>query len=285
MYLFLLFRLIDHLMPTQISEIISCLNEHAPFALAEPWDNVGLLVGDRFRTVTSVLIGLDPTSTLAEEAINRGADTIITHHPLIFKPLPTIDTATPTGRFIEMVIARQISVIACHTNLDSAATGVSDALGRAIGIERLQPLVPNAGSSNPEHGMGRIGILEKPCVSKDFLRILGKALDLKALSVIGQIPEIISSVAICGGSGSDLAPIARDRGADLFITAEIKHNVARWAEEHGFCMIEGTHYATERYAINLLYELLEKEQLSRGWGITVSSTTTEFNPFVLTYID
>ncbi len=285
MYLFLLFRLIDRHMPTRISDIISCLNEHAPFALAEPWDNVGLLIGDSSRPVTSILIGLDPTSTLAGEAIAKGADTIITHHPPIFKPLPAIDTATPTGRFIEMVVSSRISVISCHTNLDSAATGVSDALARAIGIEGLRPLLQSSADNNPEHGMGRIGKLEKPQPFKDFMRVLGKALNVQALSVVGQIPEFISSVAVCGGSGSDLSPIARNAGADIFITAEIKHNIARWAEEQGFCLIEGTHYATERYAVNLLQELLEKEQIYRGWGITVASTTTERAPFVLTYID
>lgn len=285
MYLFLLFRLIDRHMPTRISDIISCLNEHAPFALAEPWDNVGLLIGDSSREVSSILIGLDPTSTLAGEAIAKGADTIITHHPPIFKPLPAIDTATPTGRFIEMVISGRISVIACHTNLDSAATGVSDALARAIGIIGLRPLLPNPAGNTPGHGMGRIGTMEKPLPSHDFLRVLGKALNLQALPVVGKIPATISSVALCGGSGSDLSPIARNAGADIFITAEIKHNIARWAEEQGFCLIEGTHYATERYAVNLLQELLEREQVSRGWGIAVASTTTERSPFVLTYTD
>ncbi len=272
-------------MPTRISEIISCLNEHAPFTLAESWDNVGLLVGDAARSVTSILIGLDPTCNLAEEAINRGADAIITHHPLIFKPLPAIDTASPTGRFIEMAISHRICVIACHTNLDSADNGVSDILANAVGLDRVQPLLPSSASDNPGHGMGRIGSFAKARPAADFLRDLGAALGLPALFIVGKMPATISTVAVCGGSGSELAAIAYERGADIFITAEIKHNIARWAEEQGFCLIEGTHYGTEHHAVTLLTEILEKENLSRNWGITVSPTTTEHHPFVLTHID
>ena len=285
MYLFLLFRLIALPMPTRISEIISCLNEHAPFSLAESWDNVGLLVGDSARTVTSILIGLDPTCNLAEEAINRGADAIITHHPLIFKPLSAIDTASPTGQFIEMTLSHGISVIACHTNLDSAENGVSDILAKAVGLNHVQPLLPSTFSGNLGHGMGRIGSFTKARPAVDFLRNLGAALGLPALFIAGKLPEPISTVAVCGGSGSELASIAHERGADIFITAEIKHNIARWAEEKGFCLIEGTHYGTEHHAVTLLTELLEKENLSRNWEITVSPTTTEHHPFVLTHID
>lgn len=285
MYLFLLFRLIVLPMPTRISEIISFLNEHAPFALAESWDNIGLLVGDSTRTVTSILIGLDPTCTLAEEAISLGADAIITHHPLIFKPLPAIDTASPTGRFIEMTVSHRISVIACHTNLDSAERGVSDILAKAVGLEHVQPLLPNFTLNNPAHGMGRIGRFAKARPAADFLRDLGAALGLPAFFIAGRLPATISTVAVCGGSGSELASLARDRGADIFITAEVKHNTARWAEEQGFCLVEGTHYGTEHHAVTLLAELLEKENLSRSWGITVSPTTTEHHPFVLTHID
>jgi dinuclear metal center YbgI/SA1388 family protein len=285
MYLFLLFRLIALPMPTRISEIISCLNEHAPFSLAESWDNVGLLVGDPTRTVTSILIGLDPTCTLAEEAISAGADAIITHHPLIFKPLPAIDTASPSGRFIEMTISHRISVIACHTNLDSADGGVSDILAKAVGLDHVEPLLPSSTSANPAHGMGRIGRFAKAKPAAEFLRDIGAAVGLPAFFIAGRLPAAISTVAVCGGSGSELASIARERGADVFVTAEIKHNVARWAEEQGFCLIEGTHYGTERHAVTLLTELLRRESLSRNWGVAVSPTTTEHHPFVLTHID
>lgn len=272
-------------MTIRIKDIIFSLNVHAPFNLSESWDNVGLLLGDMERRVSSVLIGLDPTCSLIDEAISIGADTVITHHPLIFKPIPAINTAEPVGKFIEKAILHQISVIACHTNLDSAANGVSDALAKALGLFDLQPLLASPEATHSAQGMGRIGSFPEAIPAPTFLRHLGKALDLSSVFIAGRLPETIFTVALCGGSGSDLAPIARERGADLYITAEIKHNIARWAEEHEFCLIEGTHYGTERHAVALLAEILNTENLSHNWDITVTQTQTEHHPFVLTHIE
>jgi dinuclear metal center YbgI/SA1388 family protein len=271
-------------MATRIKDILSGLNEHAPFSLAEAWDNIGLLLGDTERRVSSLLIGLDPTCSLVDEAVALGADTIVTHHPLIFRPLPTINTAEPVGKFIEKAVLNRISVIACHTNLDSAVNGVSDALARALGLVDLVPLVAHAQATDPSQGMGRIGRFPEALASPVFLRRLGTALDLPSVSIAGRLPETVTTVALCGGSGSDLAAVARERGADLYLTAEIKHNIARWAEELGFCLIEGSHYGTERHAVALLADLLESENQARSWGITITRTETERHPFVLTHI-
>ena len=273
-------------MSPQIKDIISSLNSHAPFGLAEPWDNVGLLIGHPEREVTSLLIGLDPTSTLIDEAISIGADTLITHHPLIFQPISAIDTTTPVGRVIEIALQQGINVIACHTNLDSAENGVSDALGRALGLTDLSPLTTNPRANLPDQqGMGRIGRYPEGINASAFLQHLRQALGLKAVHIAGQVPDTIRTVAICGGSGSDLAGIALEKGADIFLTAEIKHHVARWAEESSFCLIEGTHYATERPAISLLADFLQTEKISRKWDISITQTQTERHPFVLTYIE
>jgi dinuclear metal center YbgI/SA1388 family protein len=272
-------------MPITIREIIARLHEHAPLTLAEPWDNAGLLLGDPDREATCILIGLDPTTSLVEEAIALGVDTIITHHPLIFKPLAAINTAEPTGRFIETALSHRISVIACHTNLDSAANGVSDALARAIGLNIVQPLVAGSAADDLHQGLGRIGRFPEAVPSATLLRRLGEALQLSALFIAGRLPESISTVALCGGSGSDLAAVAHARGADIYITAEIKHHTARWAEECGFCLIEGTHYGTERHAVALLADILQAENIARNWNIVIQQTLTEHHPFVLTHID
>jgi len=229
---------------------------------------------------------LDPTSTLIDEAISIGADTLITHHPLIFQPISAIDTTTPVGRVIEIALQQGINVIACHTNLDSAENGVSDALARALGLADLSPLTTNPRANLPDQqGMGRIGRYPEGINASAFLQHLRQALGLKAVHIAGQVPDTIRTVAICGGSGSDLAGIALEKGADIFLTAEIKHHVARWAEESSFCLIEGTHYATERPAISLLADFLQTEKTSRKWDISITQTQTERHPFVLTYIE
>ena len=268
-------------MGVTVADIMSCLDEIAPFAMAETWDNVGLIVGDRRREVRTILVGLDPTNRLLEEAIDRGADTVVTHHPAIFRPIPSIDTADVAGRMLETALSGRLNLIACHTNFDAVSHGVNDVLASLLGLSELQPLVP-AGPESPEGtGMGRIGRYSNIKKRNEFIACLLDVLELPYVQVAGNLPDSISSVALCGGSGSDLAETAYRRGADVYISAEIKHNVARWAEESGFCVIDGTHYATEKPAMRLLAERLGAYCRSRDWEIEVFETETEHHPYTV----
>lgn len=261
-----------------IKDIIQKLDLEAPFRLAEEWDNNGLLVGSPEQKVESILIGLDPTTLLLDEAIAKNADTILTHHPVIFKPLSTINTSLPEGKLLQQALSNNISIIACHTNLDSAADGVSDILAEKLGVKVLHPLIPAHGD-DPQTGLGRIGQLESPTKPGLFFDKVMEVLELPTLQVAGPLPEQIQSVAICGGSGSDFAAAAHAEGADVYITAEIKHNIARWAEEYGFCIIDGTHYATEKPAVELLAEKLNGICADSGWQIRIMQSETEKHPF------
>ena len=101
---------------------------------------MGFLIGNPDQEVTSILIGLDPTSALIDEALASGANTVVTHHPIIFRPLPSINTADPSGRLLETALTNRIAIISCHTNLDSATDGVSDILAAMLGLVQLTPL-------------------------------------------------------------------------------------------------------------------------------------------------
>ena len=266
-------------MTVTIRDISKCLDTIAPTTIAEPWDNVGLLIGSPERTVRSILVGLDPTINLLDEAIEAGADTVITHHPAIFKPLPTINTAEPTGRFLEKALIHSINVFACHTNFDSTAPGVNDILLNLLGLECVGPLVPDSSQPVDGVGTGRIGRYNTSISRTDFIKNLFEILNLPSVQVAGTIPKTISTVAICGGSGSEFAATAQQSGADLYITAEVKHNVARWAEEAGFCIIDGTHFATEKPAIQLLTQNLMHYAEEHNWNIVITESTTERHPF------
>ena len=267
-------------MTVLLRHIIDHLNTAAPFNLAESWDNVGLLVGSTESPVTSILIGLDATNSLLDEAIQLGADTIVTHLPVIFKPLARIDTADPLGRLLQKALAHNIAIIACHTNLDNAIDGVSDILGRALGLTQLSPLLPSPNATGSATGLGRIGRFTTPVTPGQFLHTALQALGLTSIQVAGPLPTSIQTVAVCGGSGSDLAALALSRGADLYLSAEIKHSTARWAEENDFCIIDGTHYGTEHAAVQLLANMLQAMCASQHWQIAVAQTKTEKPPFV-----
>ncbi len=268
-------------MTVRVKDILESLNVEAPFNLAEPWDNVGLLVGNPEQEVTAVLAGLDPTNRLVDEAIGIGANTIITHHPVIFKPLPTINTAEPSGRLLEKALSNNIAIIGCHTNFDSASEGVSDYLAHQLGLQNLSPLIPSADGIITDTGLGRIGVYHTPLTSTDFLARILDILNLTCVQMAGTLPQKVSTVAVCGGSGSDLAPIAYRRGADVYLSSEIKHSTAIWAVENDFCIIDGTHYSTEKPAVTLLVRKLREAGDKKNWKIQILQTKKEFHPFVL----
>lgn len=267
-------------MTARVKDILNILNTEAPFSLAEPWDNVGLLVGNPEQKVTAVIAGLDATNSLVQEAIDRGANTIVTHHPVIFKPLPTINTSEPGGKLLETALSNKIAIIGCHTNFDSASDGVSDILARQLGLGSLAPLVPTEGDAQSATGIGRIGNYTAPIDSGEFLARVLDTLKLSHVQVIGKIPKRVQNVAVCGGSGSDFADLAFKRKVDVYLSAEIKHSTAIWAQENDFCIIDGTHYATEKPAVSLLVEKLKESSTKENWKIEILQTETEHPPFV-----
>jgi len=236
--------------PIKLKDILAYVGQFAPWELAEPWDNVGLMVGNPDQEATGVLIALDPTRQVIEEAILKKANIILTHHPLIFHPLKSINTATPIGQFLKKALAHDIAVVSCHTNLDIISDGVSDALARVLYLHNTRPLTLTG--NRPDQGFGKVGNLPKPMQGKAFIHFVAQRLQLEAMMIAGPLPATVSTIAVCGGSGSDLAEAALQGGADVYITAELKHSVARWAEDNGLCVIDAGHFATENIIIPFL---------------------------------
>jgi len=238
-------------------DLLDILEEIAPFDLTESWDNTGLLVGSPQRPVQGVLLGLDPTQTLIDQALAVGADVIITHHPVIFHPLQRLETDQPSGAFLAAALRHDVQVIACHTNLDAAPGGVNDTLAKALDLEATSPLVLS-GKEATDSGLGRIGRCRRPLTPEECVTRLRQILGPPYLLEAGPRPERISTIALCGGSGSDLAVLAHRQGADLYLTAEIKHATACWAVDQGLWLIDGGHFATEQPAMAPLRDRIEE---------------------------
>lgn len=267
-------------MTVRVKDILNSLNTLAPFNLAEPWDNVGLLVGNPDQEVTAILAGLDPTTSLIDEAIVLGANTVITHHPVIFKPLQAINTSAPDGRLLEKALTNRIAIIGCHTNFDSAHDGVSSILAEQLGLDSHVPLIPASQENLPDAGIGRIGSYRTPLSAGEFLQRVLDVLGQDSVQVAGTLPGNIATVAVCGGSGSEFAVHAQTRGAEVYLSAEIKHNTAIWAVESDFCIIDGTHFSTEKPAVAFLVRMLSQASRREKWNIRILETTTERHPFV-----
>ncbi|MBQ4612341.1 MAG: Nif3-like dinuclear metal center hexameric protein [Clostridia bacterium] len=215
--------------------IYEFLDSKAPFATAEEWDNVGLLVGNANDEVRRIVVALDVTYGALETARAVGAELIVAHHPVIFSPLRQLE-----GNSLPYALAAAgIGVIAAHTNLDKAADGVNDTLAARLGLTEVRPT---------EDGMCRVGTLPEPTDAATFAKSVAAALGTAVRTNGGGQ---IKTVALCGGSGGDFLPSLADK-ADAFVTGEVRHHEWLWANAHDFAVIEAGHYATEVPVVDTL---------------------------------
>ena len=203
-------------MDPTVSDIIKVLDSVAPQALAEDWDNVGLQVGDPGRKVKSIWIALDPTYEVVNAACRDGVDLLITHHPLLFKPLQSVNFRTPVGAIIDLAVRHQVAIFAAHTNLDSALGGINDILAGRIGLRDLKPLVRAQEPQRLQHddhtpvapdqsaGIGRVGLLDSSVDLKTLAGKVKNSLKLRYLKIAGDPALAVKKVAVCSGSGASL---------------------------------------------------------------------------------
>ncbi|MBQ4347760.1 MAG: Nif3-like dinuclear metal center hexameric protein [Firmicutes bacterium] len=249
-------------------EICDIMEEIAPAALAESWDNPGLAAGDPDFGIEKILVALDATLEVVNEAITLGADMIITHHPLIFGGLKTLREDIPDGERAAKIIRAGLCVFSAHTNLDTAKGGTNDCLAALLGIENLKPL------TGEEEGLGRIGSIE-PCSLGEFAQRAREALKLDTLKTAGNPGRMISKIALCTGAGAEFISRAHELGAELYITGDIKFHDAQKALALGLCIMDGTHWATERIIVHELAKILKKRLSGRNVKIMESEINGE----------
>ena len=250
-----------------VGEIEKLLKSEIPMELAESWDNVGLLVGDRDREVRRVLVALDATDSVIDEAIDNYIDLIVTHHPVIFGGLKSI-TKDKCGN-IYRLIEKGISVFSAHTNFDKLEVGTSAVLADKLCLKNTEVL-----SSN---GFGRIGELENPILFDTYICIIKNILGLDYVNVVGEMKKPIKKVAVCGGSGSEFLEVAFRKGADLYISGDVTYHNAQRARELGINWVDATHYASENISMKNLKEIVDK--VVEGTDIYVELSTIYDQPF------
>ncbi|WP_425551227.1 Nif3-like dinuclear metal center hexameric protein [Actinoallomurus vinaceus] len=233
--------------PTTLADIITLLEGRYDPAWAESWDAVGLVCGDPYAVVRRVLFAVDPVTAVVDEALDWGADLIVTHHPLLLRPVHGVPATTPKGRIVHRLITAGTALYTAHTNADVADPGVSDALARAVGLTGpLRPLSPSA--DDPRRGLGRIGELPAPVTLREFTDVAAKGLPATAagLRVAGDPEAPVRTVAVCGGAGDSLLGTARAAGADVYLTADLRHHPAsEFREDGGIALVDAAHWATE----------------------------------------
>lgn len=241
-----------------VQDISNFLETFAPAALAEEWDNVGLLVGDPDQEVTRVMTCLTITPTTAREALERQAEMIITHHPLPFRPLKRLTTAQTASRLLLQLIEGKIAVHSPHTAFDSAAAGINQQLAEALELEAIKPLIP---LENDEAGLGagRRGKLSQPVSLETLAQRLQLFLNLPGLQVVGTPDQVITRVAVACGSAGQFLNVARKYQCDLLITGETNFHTCLEAEANQVALLLPGHYASERFAVEQLAKTLSTQ--------------------------
>lgn len=222
-------------------ELISFLEELAPKELAEDYDNVGLLIGSANKNIERILVCLDTDEWVAEEAAAKRADMVLSHHPLIFKPVRQILTESVFGKTAMTFIQNNITLYAAHTNFDSAHGGLCDYLLTKICECDVLGVLDGADGS----GIGRVARLKSAVSMENLMRCIQGALGMKHIRFVGDPQRSIERIAICNGGGGDYVYNAQAAGADVYISGDFKYHHARSAYENGMGLIEIPHYEAE----------------------------------------
>ena len=231
----------------KIVDFYNYIDKIAPFNTQESWDNSGFLVGDGSREVKKVMVALDVTEPVLNEAFEKGANLIISHHPVIFGALKELHPKN----IAFLAAEKGIAIISAHTCLDIADGGVNDCLAAALGLKNIVKV-------DDGEGLIRMGELDKALSCEDFIKYVADKLSVGGIKYT-PTDKPIKKVAVCGGSGGDLYPFAMSAEADAFVTANIKHNLFIEMRRDNFCVLDAGHFCTENTVVAPLTEKLRKE--------------------------
>lgn len=255
----------------KINELTSIIESFAPLAWQEDYDNAGLIVGRPDDEVHAALLAVDVTDEVLDEAEAAGCDLVITHHPIVFRPLKRFNSADPVQRCVERAIRRGIALYACHTNLDSAPGGMSWALARQLGVGELQTLQPAA--DDAPVGFGVVGLLPAPEKTEAFLRRMQQQLGVRCVRHSDLTGPTVQRIAVCTGAGASLIGAARRAGAELYVTADLKYNDFM-TPDGALVVADIGHFESEYCAIQLLFDILSKKLIN----FALRKSTNSRNP-------
>lgn len=254
-------------------DIIRVIEETCPSSLQEDWDNCGLQVDAGPVEIRRILVSLEASAEVLREAEEKGAQMLVTHHPLLFRGLKTIAPDDPEGGLAMQMIQSGITQYACHTSFDKLEGGNNDDLGQRLGIQNIRML------GEPD-GICRRGELPRPSSFRDFIRAVSEALQIeeKFLHACGNPDAVVRSAAWCTGSGAEFIRFAKERGCDLFITGDLKYHDAQAAKFLNICVLDAGHYGTEKiFTSNMAAKLREKLQETE---CEILESEVDLNPFI-----
>lgn len=210
-------------MEIKIGDITDLLESIAPLSFQEHYDNAGLFCGSKDEVCSGVFVCLDVSEKVIDNAIEKGCNLIVSHHPLVFRGLKSLLPQNNVAKTVLKAVTNNICLYSSHTNLDAAKDGVNTLLAKTIGLEGFEPF--NVGQSDPRYfGIGGMGFLSEPLMVEPFLRKVKDALSNPHIRYVEGRNKQIKSVALCSGSGSEFIPLAIEKGADCYLTGDLKYH-------------------------------------------------------------
>lgn len=239
----------------KVQEVFHALEDFAPLALQDSFDNAGLQIGLTGDVdATGVLLSLDVTEDVVAEAVQRGCNVVVSHHPLLFHPLKSITDDDYVGRTVMSAIRHGIALYAAHTNLDNAPGGVNHKMAERLGLTDLCWLQPKSGL---DAGSGLVGMLPKALPAHEFISMVADTFKVPCVRHNHAAQPYISRVALCGGAGAFLISDAISQRADAFITGEIGYH-RFFGHEADLLLMEIGHYESEQYTLEILHDILHR---------------------------
>jgi dinuclear metal center YbgI/SA1388 family protein len=236
-------------MAVPLRELVNQLEDLWPISGADDWDTPGLVCGSQESRISRILLTVDVTDEVIEEAIAGGFDLVIAHHPLLLRGVNSVAENTSKGSILAKAIRANLSIYAAHTNADIVPRGVSAALASALNLENTRPLL----ETGPQTGHGRIGTLAEPTSLGEFAKSLARALPPTAsgVRVAGSFDLAVSRIALCGGAGDAFITNAYEANADVYVTSDLRHHPVQEilerakAEQRIFALVDISHWAAE----------------------------------------
>lgn len=258
-----------------VADLVDALHRRYPPALAEDWDAVGLVCGDPRDPVDHVLLAVDPVAEVVDEAIEVGAQLVVTHHPLLLRGVHGVPAVDAKGTVVHRLVRAGIALVAAHTNADAADTGVSDALAARLGVLDLEPL-------DAASGIGRVGVLATATTLGAFADLVAARLPATAhgVRVAGDLEAPVQRVAVCGGAGDSFLAAASAAGADVYVTSDLRHHRASEHLADGGCaLVDVAHWAGEQPWLESAAAALTADLAARGDTVTCTVSTRCTDPW------
>ncbi len=259
-------------MTPTLSQVLKLADSMFPFSYSEPWDNSGVQVGDLARPINSIVMSLDVSIQAVRFAAENKSDLLISHHPLLLKPINKILFSDIQGNIILSAARLGVDILSLHTNLDAAEGGLNDFLVELLDLHEAK--IPEAAPC------ARLAKLREGQTIEIFSQRICQKLGLNSVRVVGPHDRIINSVFLVSGSGMGYLPQAIASKADAIVTGDVRYHGAFDSEQYGIAVIDAGHFGLEKFAVDLMNDKFEEEFLKLEWKVRLTPFRGEKDPFI-----